>query len=148
MSLELLINDSIKESMKAKTEARTRALRAIKAELILLKTDGSSDGITEERGVKVLQKMVKQREDSLAVFEQQKREDLAVIEREELVIIREFLPKPLSEDELTALIQNIITQVGASSPKDMGKVMSEANKQIAGRADGKVVSAMVKKLLG
>ncbi len=147
MSLEIIINEAIVEAMKAKNEARKRALRAVKAEILLVKTDGSAEGFTEEKGIKLLQKMVKQREDSLAVFSQQGREDLASKEREELEIIREYLPKQLSESELTDVIKTIITETGASSPKDMGKVIGAANKQLQGKADGKIIADLVKKLL-
>jgi uncharacterized protein len=147
MSLETQINEAIKEAMKAQNEARKRALRAVKAEILLIKTDGTAEGLTEEKGIKLLQKMVKQREDSFTVFSQQNREDLANIEREELEIIREFLPKQLSETELVTILQTIITEVGASSPKDMGKVIGAANKQLQGKADGKIIAEWVKKLL-
>ncbi len=147
MSLELIINEAIKTAMKAQDEAGKRALRAVKAEILLVKTDGSSEGLTEEKGVKILQKMVKQREDSFAVFSQQGREDLATKEREELEIIRQYLPKQLSESELTDIIKTIIADTGASSPKDMGKVIGVANKQLQGKADGKVIADLVKKLL-
>ncbi len=148
MSLMEKVNKALTEAMKAKDEARKRAIRDIKAQLLLQKTDGSGMEITEEIEIKLLQKMVKQREESLGIYEQQKREDLADIERGELVILREFLPTPLTEAELTAIITTIIAQVGATSMKDMGKVVAEANKQTTGgKADGKTVATLVKKLL-
>ncbi|HVI44514.1 MAG TPA: GatB/YqeY domain-containing protein [Chitinophaga sp.] len=148
MSLELNINAEIKTAMLGKKEADLRALRAIKAAILLAKTaEGSSGELTEADEAKLLQKLAKQRKDSLEIFRQQNREDLAVKEEEELVVIERFLPKPLTEEELRAAIAEIITTTGASSPADMGKVMGAATKQLAGKADGKVISALVKELL-
>lgn len=148
MSLEQQIMSEMKEAMKAKDEATLRGLRAIKAEIIKAKTEpgagGDIDAATEQ---KFLQKMMKQRRDSLEIFEKQGREDLAVKEREEMAIIERFLPKQLGEEELRGIIQKIITDTGASSPADMGKVMGVATKQLAGQADGKAVSSIVKELL-
>ncbi len=147
MSLEVKVNEAIKEAMKAKDEARKRALRSIKAQILLLKTDGSGEEITEAKEIDMLKRMAKQREESLTVFEAQNREDLAVIEREDLAVIREFLPQQFSEEQLTEFVKAIIEQVGATSAKDMGKVIGEANKQAQGRAEGKLLAAMVKKML-
>ena len=147
MSLTDRVNAGIKEAMKNKDEARKRTLRAIKAKLLLLKTDGSGAEITEEKEIKLVQKMKKEREDSMATYVQQGREDLAAIEREEIEILKEFLPKEMSPEELEAEVKAIIDEVGASSMRDMGKVMGIATKRFAGRADGKVVSTLVRNLL-
>ncbi len=148
MSLTNRINTGIKEAMKAKDDARKRTLRAIKAQLLLLQTDGTGAEITEEQEIKLLQKMVKERQDSYDVYTQQNREDLAVVEAEELEIIKEFLPEQMNPEDLKAGLQAIIAKVGASSMKDMGKVMGMANKQFAGKADGKTISTTIKELLG
>ena len=148
MALEQLIMTDLKAAMLAKNEAALRGLRAIKSAILLAKTaDGKQGEITEEDEIKLLQKLAKQRKDSLDVFVTQNREDLAQKEREELAIIEKFLPKQMGEDELKQLVQSIITALGASSPVDMGKVMAAATKQLAGKADGKIVSAVVKELL-
>lgn len=147
MSLEEKVMEEIKAAMKAKNEAELRTLRAIKSAILLEKTSGSGTEITEADEMKMLQKMAKQRRDSLDIFKQQNREDLAAKEEEELAILERFLPKPFTQDELEAAIKNIITQVGAASAADMGKVMGVASKQLAGKADGKTISETVKKLL-
>jgi len=148
MSLEQQIMTEMKEAMKAKNEAVLRGLRAIKAEIIKAKTEPGAGGeINEETEQKFLQKMMKQRKDSLEIFEKQGREDLAVKEREEISLIEKFLPKQLDAAELKEIIAKIITETGAASPADMGKVMGVASKQLAGKADGKSISAVVKELL-
>jgi len=148
MSLETRVMEEIKTAMKAKDEAGLRTLRAIKAAIILEKTaEGASDVISEATETKMLQKLAKQRRDSLDIFEKQNREDLAAKEREELAIIERFLPKQMTEEELRAALTAIIAQTGAQSPADMGKVMGAATRELAGRADGKAVSEMVKQLL-
>ncbi|MBC9933756.1 GatB/YqeY domain-containing protein [Chitinophaga qingshengii] len=148
MSLETNINAEIKTAMLGKKEADLRALRAIKAAILLAKTaEGGNGEITEADETKLLQKLAKQRRDSLEIFRQQNREDLAVKEEEELVVIERFLPKQMTEAELKAALTDIIASVGAASPADMGKVMGAATKQLAGKADGKAISAMVKELL-
>ena len=148
MSLETKIMEELKDAMRAKNEAALRTLRAIKAAIIIEKTaEGATGVITEADETKMLQKLAKQRRDSLEIFEKQNREDLAAKEREELSIIERFLPKQMSADELKAAIQDIIAQVGASSPADMGKVMGVATKQLAGKTDGKAISETVKLLL-
>lgn len=148
MSLEQQIMAQMKEAMKAKDEATLRGLRAIKAEIIKAKTEPGAGGeISAEKELSLLQKMVKQRKDSLEIYQQQNRTDLAQKEEEEIQVIEKFLPKQLSPEELRAELQQIITQTGASSPADMGKVMGAATKQLAGRADGKSISAAVKELL-
>ena len=148
MSLEQQIMTEMKEAMKAKNEGVLRALRAIKAEIIKAKTEpGAAGEINEATEQKFLQKMMKQRRDSLEIFEKQGREDLAIKEREEMAVIEKFLPKQMDEAELKEMIKKIIAETGASSPADMGKVMGVASKQLAGKADGKTISGMVKDLL-
>lgn len=148
MNLETQIMAQMKDAMKAKDEAALRTLRAIKAEIIKAKTEPGAGGeIDEATEQKFLQKMVKQRKDSLDIFEQQGRADLAVKEKEELEIIQRFLPKQLTEEEIIAAVKDIITTSGASSAADMGKVMGLATKQLAGKADGKIISGVVKSLL-
>lgn len=138
----------MKEAMKAKNEAGLRGLRAIKAEIIKAKTEPGAGGeISAEKEVTMLQKMVKQRRDSLEIFKQQARTDLAAKEQEELDIIEQFLPAQMSEEELKKAVQQIIAETGANSPADMGKVMGVATKKLAGQADGKAISAAVKELL-
>lgn len=148
MSLEAKVMEGMKDAMKTKNEALLRALRAIKAEIIKAKTEpGANGAVTEEGELKLLQRMAKQRKDSLEVFTAQGRADLAQKEQEELDIIEQFLPKQLGADELKVILEKIIAEVGAAGPQDMGKVMGVATKQLAGQADGKVVSALVKELL-
>lgn len=148
MSLETKIMAEMKEAMKAKNEGVLRALRAIKAEIIKAKTDPGAGGeIDEATEQKFLQKMMKQRKDALSIFEQQGRNDLAEKEREEMAVIEKFLPAQLSEDEIRNALRQIITDTGAASPADMGKVMAVATKQLAGQADGKIISQLVKALL-
>ena len=138
----------LKDAMKAKDEATLRGLRAIKAEIIKAKTEPGAGGeISEEKESSLLQKMMKQRKDSLEIYQQQNRADLAQKEQEEIAVIEKFLPKQLTADELKAELQKIIAETGASSPADMGKVMGLATKQLAGKADGKTISATVKELL-
>jgi len=148
MSLEQTIMTEMKEAMKSKNESALRSLRAIKAEIIKAKTDPGAGGeIDEATEQKFLQKMMKQRKDSLEIFEKQGREDLAAKEREEMAIIERFLPKQLSEDEIKEALKIIIEEMGASTAADMGKVMGIASKQLAGKADGKTINAIVKLLL-
>lgn len=147
MSLETQIMAQMKDAMKAKDEAGLRGLRAIKAAILLVKTSGGSGELTGDDEVKLLQKLVKQRKDSLDIYRQQNRADLAQKEEEEIAIIEKFLPKQLDAEELKTIIAGIIVETGASSAADMGKVMGAANKQLAGQADGKTISAAVKELL-
>lgn len=148
MQLEQQIMERLKEAMKQKNEAALRSLRAIKAEILKAKTEpGFSGSITADAEIKMLQKMVKQRKDALDIYEKQGRADLATKEEEEIQIIETFLPKQLDATALKEIIQKIITETGATSPADMGKVMGNANKQLAGQADGKTISAIVKELL-
>jgi len=148
MSLEKKVMDALKPAMIAKDEVALRSLRAIKAAILNAKTaEGAKGEISEEEETKILQKLVKQRKDSLEIFEQQNRFDLAEIEKGELAIIGQFLPAPLSNEELKEKIKSIISEVGATSLGDLGKVMGVASKQLAGQADGKAISALVKELL-
>ncbi|MDQ3277672.1 MAG: GatB/YqeY domain-containing protein [Bacteroidota bacterium] len=148
MSLEQQVMAEMKDAMKAKDEATLRGLRAIKAEIIKAKTEPGAGGeVSADKELSVLQKMVKQRKDSLEIYQQQGRADLAQKEEEEIRVIEKFLPKQLSSEELREAVQEIITQTGASSPADMGKVMGVATKQLAGKTDGKSISAAVKELL-
>lgn len=148
MTLEEKINNDLKTAMKAKDQISLRGIRAIKSAIMLAKTDGNATEINEEFEIKLLQKLVKQRRDSLEIFEKQDREDLAIKEREEIGVIEKYLPKQLDAGELKAIVQEIIAQTGASSMKDMGKVMGMASKKLAGKADGKAISTIVKDLLG
>lgn len=148
MSLEQKVMAEMKEAMKSKDEAALRGLRAIKAEIIKAKTEPGAGGeVSAEKELSLLQKMMKQRKDSLEIYQQQNREDLAKKEQEEIAVIEKFLPQQLSAEELKAELQQIIAETGASSPADMGKVMGVATKKMAGRADGKTISALVKELL-
>jgi uncharacterized protein len=148
MGLEQKIMAELKTAMLAKDEAGLRSLRAIKAAILLVKTaEGSAGELKEEGEIKLLQKLVKQRKDSLEIFLQQNRADLAKKEEEEIAVIEKFLPKQLSTEELKEALAKIITDVGASTPADLGKVMGVASKQFAGKADGKTISALVKELL-
>ena len=148
MTLEQKIMTDLKAAMLAKDEKSLRSLRAIKAAILLAKTaEGGSGELKEEEETKLLQKLVKQRKDSLEIFRQQNRADLAQKEEEEIEIIEKFLPQQLSSDELKAELMAIIAETGASSPADMGKVMGAATKKLAGKADGKTISGIVKELL-
>lgn len=148
MSLEQKVMSELKTAMLAKDEKALRSLRAIKAAILLAKTsEGGGGELKEDDETKLLQKLVKQRKDSLEIYQQQNRTDLAQKEQEEIEIIEKFLPKQLSADELKAEVSAIINEVGASSPADMGKVMGAATKKLAGKADGKTISALVKELL-
>lgn len=148
MNLEQKIMTDLKAAMLAKDEAALRSLRAIKAAILLAKTaEGAGGELKEEEETRLLQKMVKQRKDSLEIFQQQNRPELARKEEEEIAVIEKFLPKQLSAEEIKAALTKIIAETGASSPADMGKVMGAATKQLAGKADGKTISALVKELL-
>ncbi len=148
MSLEQKIMAEMKDAMKSKNEAVLRGLRAIKAEIIKAKTEPGAGGeIDETTEQKFLQKMMKQRKDSLDIFTQQGRNDLAQKEKEEMEVIEKFMPKQLTEEEIKTAVKTIISQTGASTAADMGKVMGIASKQLAGKADGKTISNIVKVLL-
>ena len=140
MSLEQTVNEQIKKAMLAKDEKGLRGLRAIKAAVLLAKTaEGSKEALTSDDEIKLLQKLVKSRKDSLEIYTQQNRPDLAQKETEEIEVIEQFLPKQISEEELRNAVSEIIKTVGATSPADMGKVMGVATKQLAGKADGKAI---------
>jgi len=148
MALKLTIENGIKDAMRAKDADRLRALRAIKSMILLEETSGSNTGeISTDTEMKILMKAAKQRKDSLEVYIAQNRPDLAEKEQVELTIIEEFLPKQLSDSELTERISAIIDQLGASSPADMGKVMGVASKELAGLAEGRAISMKVGELL-
>jgi len=148
MSLEQKVMAEMKDAMKSKNEGTLRALRAIKAEIIKARTEpGAAGEVSAEKEVSLLQKMMKQRKDSLEIYQQQNRQDLAKKEIEEISVIERFLPQQLTGAELKAELERIISDTGAASAADMGKVMGAATKKLAGRADGKTISAMVKELL-
>jgi uncharacterized protein len=148
MSIFDQVNEGIKTAMKNKEEATLRALRGVKSALLLAKTEkGAADELSEEKEIQVLQKLVKQRKESLEIYTTQNRPELAAAEAEEIAVIEKFLPKQMDESELRTTLQSIIAAVGASGPQDMGKVMGAATKQLAGKADGKMISALVKELL-
>ncbi len=148
MGLEQKVMADMKDAMKAKDEAGLRGLRAIKAAIIIAKTaEGAHGELKEEDETKLLQKLVKQRKDSLDIFTKQNRDDLAKKEEEEIAVIEKFLPKQMSADELQAAISEIISETGATSPADMGKVMGVASKKLGGQADGKAISGVVKEFL-
>jgi hypothetical protein len=148
MSLEKKINEQLKVAMLAKDESTLRGLRAIKAAILLAKTsEGAAQEMSAEEEIRLLQKLVKSRKDSLEIFTRQKRDDLARKEQEEIAVIEKFLPEQMSAEELKTVLRSIMASVGASGPADIGKVMGAATRQLAGRADGKTISALVKELL-
>ncbi len=149
MSLETQVMDQMKDAMKSKNEPLLRGLRAIKAEIIKAKTEPGANGeINADTEIKLLQKLVKSRKDSLEIYQTQNRPDLAAKESEEIAVIEKFLPQQMSAEELEAALKAIIAETGAAGAKDMGKVMGVASKQLAGKAEGKAISAAVKNLLG
>lgn len=147
MSMEQQIQQDIKAAMLAKEKTRLESLRAIKAAILLAKTADGSESIADEAVVKIIQKLVKQRKETAEIYRQQNREELAAQELAEAAAMEVYLPKQLSEEKLEAELKKIIAQVGATGPQDMGKVMGTATKALAGKADGKAISALVKKLL-
>lgn len=147
MNLEQKIMPDLKAAMLAKDEAALRAIRAIKSAILLAKTSAAGKELSAEDEVKMLQKLVKQRQESIAIYQSQQRDDLARPELEEVEIISRYLPVMMSEDEIRAIVKAAITQTGASQPSEMGKVMGVVTKQLAGKADNKLVSAIVKELL-
>lgn len=147
MNLEAKINNDLKEAMKAKDEKGLRGIRAIKSAILLHKTSGAGVEVTDADEIKILQKLVKQRKESLAIFEQNNRAELAQTEREEIDVIERYLPKQLGEAEIEVVVKQIIAETGATSMKEMGKVIAAANKQLAGQAEGAVISGVVKRLL-
>jgi uncharacterized protein len=148
MNLETRIMEDLKTAMREKNQAALRGIRSIKAELLKAKTDGTGREMDEMREIQIVQKMIKQRKESAEIFQKQNREDLAGPELEEIAVIEKYLPQMMTADEIAAVIKVIMAEVGASSAKDMGKVMGVATKQLAGKADGKLVSETVKGLLG
>ena len=145
MSFEEKINADIKAAMLAKDQGKLEAIRGIKAALLLLKSSGKP--VTEEDEIKAMQKMVKQRKESAEIYATQNRKDLLDVELLQIAVIEQYLPKQMSEAEIKSVVVQIISQVGATSPADMGKVMGVATKQLAGKADGKIISLLVKELL-
>jgi uncharacterized protein YqeY len=140
-----IIDQEIKKAMLAKDQASLRGLRAIKAALLVARTEkGSAEEITEDAEMKILQRLIKQRKESSDIYKQQGREDLAVIEDEEITVISQFMPQQLSKEEVEVLIAKIITESGASTMKDMGRIIGLANKELAGKADGKLIAEIVK----
>lgn len=149
MSLEKAINDDIKAAMLSRDKKKLEALRAVKAAILLAKTDkGSEGGISENAEMNILQKLVKQRKDSAALYQSQGRADLADEENFQLSVIEKYLPEQMSEDEVRRHIQDIITETGATSMKDMGQVMGMASKKLAGKTENKTIAAIVKDMLG
>ncbi|GAB4473607.1 MAG: GatB/YqeY domain-containing protein [Thermoflexibacter sp.] len=148
MSLKSKVEEAIKNAMKAKDQDTLRALRAIKSLILLAETaEGKSGELTQDEEMRLLTKAAKQRRESAEIYKQQNREDLLKKELDELAVIEQFLPKAISDEELKAKLQEIISRIGATSAKDMGKVMGIANKELAGQADGRKISEMVKTLL-
>ena len=149
MGLFEQISEEIKQAMLAKDKVRLEALRGVKKELLEAKTaKGSNGNLTEEQGVKILQKMVKQRKDSAAIYKEQGRPELAENELAEVAVIEQYLPAQMSDEELTSAIKEIIAETGATSAKEMGKVMGVATKKLAGKIEGRLISEKVKALLG
>lgn len=148
MSLEKKIMPDLKEAMKAKDQAALRTIRAIKAAILLQKTDGTGKDMDAEMEIKLIQKMVKQRQESHDIFIKQGREDLAATEKEELDVLKRYLPEQLSEEEIKIIVERVIGETGAESMKDMGKVMGIVSKELAGKADGKTIASIVKSSLG
>jgi len=150
MELEKIINSDLKDAMLAKDRRKLEAIRAIKAALLLEKTgaDVSSVEIPEAVELKLLQKLVKQRRDSAKIYQEQGRQELADEEEYQASIIEKYLPKQMSEEEIKAVVEKIVADLGASTMKDMGRVMGEVSRQLAGKADNKVISQIVKSLLG
>jgi hypothetical protein len=140
--------EDLKMAMKAKDQAALRGIRAVKSAILLFKTDGSGNVLDEANEVKLVQKLVKQRQDSLAIYQTQNRPDLAQVEEEEINILMRYLPDQMSDEAIKVAIASIIAETGASSMKDMGKLMGLANQRLAGKADGKTISAVVKEFLG
>ena len=147
MTLEERVMAELKDAMKAKDTVALDSIRAIKSAILLAKTDGSGQEINESREISILQKLVKSRRESLEIFEKQGRADLADRERGQIAVIEKFLPQQLSPAEVEVVLAAVISEVGATSTRDMGKVMSAASQKLAGKADGRMISEIVKKLL-
>ena len=146
MNFEEKINSDLKNAMLAKDEASVRGLRAVKSAILLAKTSGGGE-TTPADEIKMLQKLVKQRKESAEIYKKENRADLLKTEEEEIAVIERYLPKMMSEDEIRAELKNIISSIGATSAADMGKVMGAASKHFAGKADNRIVSALVKEML-
>ena len=147
MSLEIIISDAIKDAMRAKDKVALDALRAVKSQILLLKTEAKGADVSADQEIAILQRMIKQRKDSYHQFVAQNRSDLAEVEAAQTKIIEKYLPQQLSAEELESEIKKIIADTGAESAKDLGKVMGMASKKLAGKSDGKSISEMAKKLL-
>lgn len=147
MNLEEKVMAELKEAMKAKDTVALDSIRAIKSAILLAKTDGTGKPIDDAREIQILQKLVKSRRESLEIYEKQGRTDLAATEKSQIAVIEKFLPAQMSPEEVEEVLKGILTEVGATSPKDMGKVMGAANQKLAGKADGRMISEIVKKLL-
>lgn len=147
MNLEQRIKKDLAEAMKAHDEASKRGLRAVLAAIQLAKTDGSGDAIEGDREIKLLQKLVKQRRDSVEIYQKGNRPELAAVELEEIAVIEKYLPEQMDEAALETALREIIAQTGAVSARDIGKVMGAANKALAGKAEGKMIAAIAKRLL-
>ncbi|PQJ19199.1 GatB/YqeY domain-containing protein [Nonlabens tegetincola] len=147
MSLEKSVMTAMKDAMKSKDQTALAALRAVKSELLLAKTSGGSDTLSEEEEIKIVQKLVKQRKDSARIFEEQHRTDLSEPELAQAKVLEQFLPEQLSEDEIAKIVQQVIDETGAQGMKDMGKVMGRSNQLLAGKADGRTISTIVKSKL-
>ena len=147
MSLEVKIMAKLKDAMKAKDKTALEALRAVKSAILLEKTKSNADELTEADELKLLQKLVKQRRDSAAIYQEQNRLDLAETELNQIAVIEQFLPQQMTQDEIAQVVDEIIKELGAESMKDMGKVMGVASKKMAGKADAKIISTLVKEKL-
>lgn len=147
MTLAEKLNEDLKDAMRRKDSGRLRALRAIKSALLLAQTEKGASDVTPDTEIKIIQKLVKQRKESFDIFQQQNREDLADKEAEEIAVLEEYLPEQMSEEQVKEEIAKIIVETGASSPKDMGKVMGVASKKLAGKADSKTIGTIAKQLL-
>lgn len=148
MSLQQKVMTAMKAAMKSKDQTALAALRAVKSEILLAQTESAAkEGLTEEQEIKILSKLVKQRKDSAAIYQEQGREDLAEPELQQAEVISQFLPEQLSEEDIKAVVVETIAKLGAESMKDMGKVMGVVSKQLAGQADGKTISSIVKQQL-
>lgn len=147
MSLEIIISDAIKDAMRAKDKVALDSLRAVKSQILLLKTEAKGADVSAEQEIAILQRMIKQRKDSYDQFIAQNRTDLAEVEESQMKVIEKYLPQQLSAEELKAEMKTIISETGAESAKDLGKVMGMASKKLSGKSDGKSISEMAKKLL-
>ncbi len=149
MSIQEQINADVITAMKAKDEVSLRALRGLKSALLLAASEPGANGlVSDEAALKIFQKLAKQRKESLEIYLQNKREDLAKVEQEELTVIEKYLPKQMGEEEIKTILQGVIAEAGASSAADFGRMMPLAMKALAGKADGKIISALLKQLLG